>query len=145
VATTFQWTTPEAITSALTTELNSLANAAYSAASAAITNSSGLYEWMALELHLASLTPTGSPYIQVFLLPVIDTVYEDGGGAVAPSNGTLICTWDLSTSVGAKQRTKAGILIPPFDFKLALLNQAGPALGATLNTLKYRRYNEQGV
>ncbi|GAC1397708.1 MAG: hypothetical protein NVSMB60_08030 [Mycobacterium sp.] len=150
MATTFKWVTPEALTTSLSTELNGLANGAYTAASATITNETGvtgLYEFMALELVLSSLTPTGTPSISVFLLPAVDTTpnFEDGGGAVAPANGTLLCVFDLSTSVGAKRRTRWGLQIPPFDFKLVVLNSAGPALGATLNTLKFRRSYEQGV
>lgn len=149
MANTFKWVAPEAITSALTTELNTLTNGSYSAASAAITNETGgtgLYEYMALELVLASLTPTGTPSISVFLLPTVDgTNYEDGGGATAPASGALLCVFDLSTATAAKRRTRSGLVIPPLDFKLVLLNSAGPSLASSGNTLRYRRYFEQSV
>lgn len=138
---TDSWGSPESIASALTTELNSLANGSYSNASSAITNGSGLYKYMSLELALASLTPSGSPYVNVYLLPTIDgTNYVDGGGATAPPAETLIATFSLSTSTGTKRRAVANLLIPPYDFKLVALNGSGVTLGASGNTLKYRRH-----
>lgn len=143
MATTQQWTTPETIATALTTELNSLANAAQSAQSAAIDNLTGLYQYIELELVLASLTPTGSPYCQVYLVKQIDgTNYED---LSTSASHLVVATFPFSTAVAAKRIVAANILIPPCAFKLAVQNQAGPALGASGNTLKYRRYNEQSV
>lgn len=140
----FSWDTPIAIASALTTELNSLANGSYTAASAAIDNETGLYEYMGAELALASLTPTGTPSASLFLVESLDgTNYADGGGSVVPANESLIGTFSLSTGVGAKRRILSKILIPPFPFKLIVLNNAGVALAASGNTLKVRRYNER--
>lgn len=137
-----QWGTPEAIATTLSTELNSLGNGSYSAASSAITNSSGLYKYISLELVLASLTPSGAPYVEVYLVPTIDgTNYVDGGGAVAPPAESLLATFSLSTSTGAKRRAVANLLIPPYDFKLVLRNMSGVSLAANSNTLKYRRHN----
>lgn len=144
--TTQKWLAPEAIQSALTTELNSLADGAYSAASAAIDNAADLYQFMSLELNLASLTPTTSPYVAIYLLPSVDgTNYVDGGGSVAPPANTLIAVFDLSTSAGVKWRAATNILIPPLKFKLVLLNEANVALAASGNTLKYRRYGIESV
>lgn len=146
MATTFQWVAPETIASALTTELNTLTNGSYSAASTAIANESGLYENIALELFLASLTPTGSPSCSVYLLATLDaTNYEDGGGATAPALGALLCVFDLSTSASTKRRTKTGLVIPPLGFKLVLQNNSGVSFAGSGSTLRYRRYNEQSV
>lgn len=140
---TVSWATAESIATALSTDLNSLANGSYSAASAAIANSTGLYRYLNLELALASLTPTGTPTISVFLLPTIDgTNYEDGGGATAPPALSLVAVFDLSTSASTKRRARWNIPIPPVDFKLVLLNGSGVALASSGNTLKYRRHNE---
>lgn len=144
MATTHKWTLPSTtLTSYLTTELNALANGAYSAASSAIDNTTNLHQWMAVHLHLQSLTPTGSPYIAIYLLPAFDaSVYVDGGGATAPPANTLVAVMDLSTSATAKERS-AVFAIPPASFKLVLYNGAGPALAATLNTLKGNTFAEQ--
>ena len=143
---TIAYSIPTNIATALSTELNSLANGAYSAVSAAIDNTTLRHLYMALELNLASLTPTAGGYIGVHLLPSVDaSTYPDGGGAVAPSAGSLLCVMDLSTSAGAKIRTRAGLVIPPYLFKLVLLNAAGAALAASANTLKYQMYSEQSA
>lgn len=141
--TTQKWVAPEAIATALTTELNSLANGSQSAVSSAIDNATDLYQYMELELVLASLIPTGSPYCLVYLVKQIDgTNYED---LTTSASHLVIASLPMSTATAAKRIIVANILIPPVAFKLAVQNQAGPALAAAANTLKYRRYNEQSV
>jgi hypothetical protein len=125
--------------------LNALANAAYSAASSAIDNTTNLHEFMAVHLHLASLTPSGSPYIAIYLLPAFDgATYVDGGASVVPPASSLVAVMDLSTSAAAKERS-AVFVIPPASFKLVLYNSAGPSLAGTLNTLKGNTFTTQDV
>lgn len=146
MASTFKWVAPESIATALSTDLNSLANGSYSAASAAIDNETDLYTYLNLEVYLASLTPTGTPTISVFLVPSVDgTNYTDGGGSTAPPAETLISVVTLSTSAGTKYRSAKNIVIPPLKFKLILLNSSGVALASSGNTVKYRRHNGQSV
>ena len=141
--TTQKWLAPEATATALTTELNSLANAAQCTASAAIDNETDLYQYLELELVLASLTPTGTPYCLVYLVKSVDgTNYED---VTTSASHLVVAALPMSTAVAAKRINVANILIPPCKFKLVVQNQCGPALGASANTLKYRRYNEQAV
>lgn len=143
MATTTKWLAPEAIATALTTELNSLANGSQSAASAAIPNETDLYQYIDLELVLASLTPTGTPYCAVYLVASLDgTNYED---LTTSATHALLATFPMSTAVAAKRIVVKNLLLPPLGFKLAVQNQAGPALAASGNTLKYRRHNEQSV
>jgi hypothetical protein len=143
VATTAKWLAPEAIASALTTELNALANGSASSASAAIDNETDLYQYIHLELVLASLTPTGTPSVDIYLVATADgTNYED----VSTSNaGSYLASFTFSTATAAKRCVLKNLVIPPLKFKLVAVNNAGPSLGATLNTLKYRRGFEQGV
>ena len=145
MTTTITYSAPTSIATALGAELNNLANGAYSAASGAIDNSTTKHLYMALELNLASLTPgAANTGITIYLIPSIDaTNYGDGGGAVAPGFETYLCCFAaLSTSAGVKLRTIAGLPIPPFLFKLVLLNGSGVALAAAANTLEYRLYSE---
>lgn len=143
MASTQQWSTPAAIATALTTELNNLSNGAICTVSAAINNETGLYMYMNLELVLASLTPTGTPYCMAYLNKQIDgTNYED---ITVSSSHAVIATFPFSTAVAAKRIIVANILIPPTLFKLAVQNQAGPALTSSGNTLKYRLHNEGSV
>jgi hypothetical protein len=139
---TVKWVAPEAIASALTTELNSLANGGVSSASGAIDNETGLYQYISLELYLGSLNPTGTPIVQVYLISTLDaTNYDD----TTPPTFNLLTTFDLTTGATAKRRTRWNIPIPPLAFKLIVKNGSGVAFASTTNTLKYRRYNAQVV
>jgi hypothetical protein len=140
---TLKWVAPEATATALTTDLNSLANGGLSAVSAAVDNETDLYQYLELELVLASLTPTGTPSCSVLLIKSVDgTNYED---STTSALHTVIATLPFSTATGAKRVCQANIQVPPCKFKLAVLNNAGVALAASGNTLKYRRHNEQAV
>jgi hypothetical protein len=147
MASTFQWTTPDTIASALTTELNTLTNGSYSAASGAIDNETGLFLYVDVELSLASLNPTGTPSCSLFIVKSVDagSNFEDGGGATAPANEALLCSFSLSTGASTKRRVVANLLIPPLQFKFVLLNNTGVSTAASGNTVRYRRHNEQGT
>lgn len=147
MATTRKWVAPIAAATALTTELNALANAAYSAASAVIDNTANLYQYMWSEVYLASLTPTTGGNVSIFMVSSLDgTNYSDGGGAVAAPGCTFLYTFDLSTSTGVKRRvSNFPIQVPPLKFSLILLNSSGVALPASGNTLSYRLGYEQAV
>jgi len=147
MATTFKWVAGEGTTTALTTELNALASAAFSAASAAIDNTVGLYRWMDVELNLASFTPgAGSPYCAAWInLSLNGTNYEkvpDGSSGDKPPE----VIFPLEASVAQASRVViANIPIPPLKFKLCLQNVSGAALADTGNTLSYNRHYEQSV
>lgn len=145
MATTNEWVLPATIASLLNgTELNSLANGSLSAASSAIDNEAGLFQYMEVELQLASLTPTGTPYCSLYLAKSIDggTTYED---LTTSASHLVLAQFPFSTATGAKRVVVANLLIPPTLFKLAIQNQAGPALASSGNLIRYRRYNEQAV
>lgn len=139
---TAKWTAPESIASALTTELNSLTDGSVCTASAAIDNETDLYQYIELELVLASLTPTGVPYMVVLIQYTLDgTNYNDNTETGSPILGTC----QFSTGVAAKRNVFGPFVIAPLKFKLSVVNHAGVTLAASGNTLKYRRHNEQGV
>lgn len=143
MATTVKWAAPESIQTALTTELNSLGDGAQSSASAAIDNETDLYEYIHLELVLASLTPTGTPYCTVYLLASLDgTNYED---LTTSALHAAVASFPFSTATAAKRIVVKNLLLPPLKFKLAIENHAGASLASSGNTLKYRRSNEQLV
>jgi hypothetical protein len=145
MASTFKWATPEAIATYFTTELNSLANAAFVSAGAAIDNETALYEYIAFELVLAALSPTAGAYVDVWIDPTMDgTNYSDAAKPLQTSS--LLCAFQLDTTASTAQRViLPAVPIPPYKFKLQLRNGAGVALAASGNTLKYRRFNEQAV
>ena len=149
MAQTMKWTTPASIATALSTELNGLANGSYSNASGAIDNETGLYQFMQVELNLASLTPVSGQSVAVYLLSSLDgTNFADGGGAVAPPDGSLLTIFSLRAATAAQRRVSSVLEAPPLQFKLVVCNMtitSGVAFGATGNTLKYRLFNVQSV
>jgi len=139
-----KWNTPSSIVTVLSTELNSLADNAMSAASAAIDNGANLDQYVDIELVLAALSPAAGAYVSIYIAEAID-----GTNYPAPSaadqrlqTNALLCTFALSTTAATAQRLVARqIMIPPGKFKLYLDNQAGVALNASGNTLKMLPYN----
>jgi hypothetical protein len=145
MATTFKWNAPEAIATYYTTELNSLANATFVAVGAEIANETGLYPYITFELVLASLSPTAGAFVDVWIDYQPDgTNYSDAAKPLQTSS--LLCTIPLDTTASTAQRINSQICgIMPMDFKLQIRNMAGVAFGASGNSLKYRRFYDQGV
>jgi len=142
------WKAAEGLASVLTTELNALADAGFSAASSEIDNTTGtygLYTHLVLELALASFTPgSGFPYVAVYIIYEFDgSNYEktpDGSSGDKPP----AAIFPLEASVAQASRVNVGpIPILPFPFKLVLQNEAGAALAASGNTLKASRVTMQ--
>lgn len=145
MATTFKWAAPEAAASALTTELNGLADATFCTASSVIDNATDLYEFIAIELVLASLSPAAGAYVDIWIDYSLDgTNYADAAKSLQLS--ALLCAFQLDTAVTTAQRLAiGGLRIEPMKFKLQARNKAGVSLNGSGNTVKYARYNEQGV
>jgi hypothetical protein len=145
MATTFKWLAPEAIATYYTTELNSLANAAFVAVGAEIANETGLYPYIAFELVLASLSPTAGAYADIWIDYQPDgTNYSDPAKPLQTT--ALLCTIPLDTTASTAQRINSQICtIMPIDFKLQLRNMSGVSLASSGNTLKYRRFYDQSV
>ncbi len=146
MATTFDWAAPETLTTALTTELNSLANGSFCTASAAIDNTTPVrYEYILLEVNLASLSPTSGAYLDVWIEYSADgTNYSDHGKALQVQGA--LASWQLDTAASTAQRLPPVIRpLLPMKFKLALRNGAGVALASSGSTLKYARVNGEGV
>jgi hypothetical protein len=145
MATTFKWTAPEAIATYYTTELNSLGNATFVAVGAEIPNETDLYPYIMFELVLASLSPTAGAYIDIWIDYQPDgTNYSDPAKPL--QTASLLTTIQLDITAATAQRINSAICtIMPLDFKLQIRNMAGVALASSGNTLKYRRFMDQGV
>lgn len=135
-------------TTALSTELNSLADAGR-AISAAIDNDAGLYLYADLELVVSYATaPTaGTTAAEVYLLPTVDgTNYPEGSSTVTPQAALLVGSFEVRLgTTGPERLVLRGVDLPARDFKLLLCNKSGRAFTASGNTLKVRPYRVQSA
>jgi hypothetical protein len=142
----FKWSTPDTLATALSTELNSLANNTYSALSATIDNEAGLFQYIDLELFIAAqgVARSSGAWVGVYIAAAVDptpTFPDTSNDAFAE----LLAAFQLDAATTARRLTKTNIVIPPLKFQLYVKNNTGQAFAATGNTLKYRRHAEQSI
>ena len=98
----------------------------------------------AVDLVLASLTPAGTPYLNIYLVQSLDgTTYGSGPSATNRGTQCLVARIDISTGASAKREMSAWFNLPPGKFKLVLENKAGVALGAANNTVTLYTSNDK--
>lgn len=143
MATTLTHKAYETVATVLSTELNSLANAAYSAASAAQgADATGGPLLGDFELVLTSLTPTSNGIAELYLIRSADgTNYEDVPSSTNPGSNAYVGTFIGSTGASAKRLVLPDVPLPPGLWKAVLKNTSGPAFAAASNTLKVRAHN----
>lgn len=132
---------------ALSTELNSLANDTWSVLSSEIDNSVTKYMFADIEVNLAApgAAATGADSaINVYLVPSLDDTnfptYQASGSAPEQENeqyfvGAVTLTGAASTACRGVIR---GVELPAGKFKLGVRNLANDALNASGNTVKWR-------
>lgn len=128
----------------LTTELNSLANGAASAASTVFANSSSgnRYTVALLELYCTFGTaPTDGKTVDLYVLYSNNgTEFADGGGSVKPRASSYVGSFDVR-NVNTAQRLYLTVqLMVGADFKLVLVNNAGQTMASSGNTLEMTPY-----
>lgn len=140
MATTTHKSYTQTTTSALTTELNSLANAGSSSASSAVDNTSNLDLFMDAELYIAAQATaraTGA-VVELWMMTTLDgTAYGDALRNVAE----LVAAFPLDAGTPARYVHRRDIPIPPSSFKLLVYNGTGQAMAASGNTIKYRTHS----
>jgi hypothetical protein len=134
----------QSATSALTTELNSLANAANSAASSLIDNTTNRDQFMDLELVLgvAGSARSAGGSVEVFMVVRLDGTNTSDVNEVSAQR---IAVFPTQASTAAQRIVRGNnplqrIRISPVHFALFARNSTGQALNASGNTLKYRTY-----
>lgn len=146
MTTTFKRIAWASLGTVLTTELNSLANGGFSAFGPAYDNTSGLYLYFALDIVLASLTPTSGAYLQLFMGQALDgTNYDDVVSSTNPGYDMALPPSALTTGAAAKHASVKQFEAPASKVKFALLNGAGAALAASANTVTLYGGYDQGV
>src|SRR3990167_242242 len=111
MATTFKWVAPEALTSYLTTELNTLADSTsdttgFSAAGAEIPNETDLFQYINLELVIATQGAARSAggFVEVYINYSADgTTYDDTSNKAFAE---LLATFPLDAATTARRLTK---------------------------------------
>lgn len=141
-------------TSIVTSELNSLASGNAILGSTAIANSTN--EDMEIECSFTtggSITPTGSPFVSLYLYPLNGdgTTYGDGrfGSAAAgpPPSNYYVGFCGVPAAAGTQFGTfgipfiGSRILLPHGNFKPVFYNSTGVTLSSTGNILYYRTIN----
>lgn len=132
--------------SRLTTELNSLANGSVTALSAEIDNGTNKYLYADVEVFLNTATPTGTPVVDLYLVPTVDGTnypeFDTGASPSAINLNYLVATLYVKASNATHRAVARQIPVPPGKYKWALRNGTGVALNASSNTVKERNYNE---
>jgi hypothetical protein len=136
------WTSRSTV---LTTELNSLANGAYSAAGTEIDNSSNLDQYGKVEINLASLSPTAGACLELYMITAPDgTNYEDAPGTNNPATHILVaCIPVDTTATDAKLCMSPVFFLQPAKTKFVLKNATGVALASSGNTVELFTSNDE--
>jgi hypothetical protein len=143
---TFTWSPPGTLITALSTELNGLANNGWSALSAEIDNEASLALYIDLELTLAtqSTARVAGAWVGVYIATAVDptpTYPDTSNDAFAE----LLAAFPLDNTTAARRLTRTNIPVPPLKFKLYVRNVTASSFAASGNTLKFRLHSEQGV
>lgn len=128
------------IASALTTELNSIATNANSAASAEIDNSTALdlYHDLTLTVAAQGTARSNGAAIVIYMIHALDdTNYDD----VNNVTGEIVAIFPLDAVTNARQLTRRDIPIPPGKFKYFARNTTGQTLASSGNILEYRPHS----
>lgn len=129
----------------LDTGLNALANAA-AATSATISNdqTTELDQYADFELAFTmNVAPTADRALSLYIVRSVDgTNFEDGTAARPPRNGWA-GAFPSAASTAAQRVVVSGVLLPPGDFRVLLVNETGQSLSASGHTLKMLAYRQQ--
>jgi hypothetical protein len=137
-----KWTTPAAIVTDLTTELNALANNAI-AISVIIANNVERYADFELAVTYGTAPSLGG-YVGLYAIQAVDgTNYQDAVDPLPAS--ALLGVFPLRAVTTAQRIALRHCLLPAADFKVAVQNVAGQAMSASGHTVKHVTYSEESV
>ena len=134
-------------TAGFSTEVNSVVTGNAIRAASAVDNSSALDMFDDLSISLGSITPTGIPYIGVYMMPLNQdgTTYGDGkfnaSAAGPPVSQYFVGAIPLVVAAQVQTGILRGIILPPGQWKYVLHNVSGITLAGSANTIQRRSYN----
>lgn len=142
-----RWSAIETVETILSTTLNSLGNGSRKITVTAIENDTASTErwpYGDFELYLNTQTArTGSPQVVMYILPTLDggTTYPTGSDSITPSPELIACVFNFPADATAHRTVARGILLPPSDFHVLLVNNTSQAFNASANTLRMSKYS----
>ena len=140
-----KWSTPTSIATVLSTELNAIAAAGNTAASAVIDQDASRDVYAAFELAVTYATgPAAGAFVTLYLLPTLDgTNYPDGDATIDPPPNLLAATFPIRSVATAQRVVVRDVVLPSSDFKVVCTNEASTAFSASGHTLKMIRYDRE--
>lgn len=138
-------TKPTAISSILTTDLNSLADVTNSALSSAIdaviadTSNRQPLALFTLTVAAQGAARSSGAKVKLFIVPAADGTNYDATNETTAIPG---CTFNLDAATTARQCSQFHVAIPPCPFKVFLRNETGQAFAASGNILEYFVYSD---
>lgn len=143
-----KWGDVQAAEGVLTTELNALADGANKITTSALSNDAAaeldVYADFTLYVGVQTARDAGA-YVSLYILPEVNSVFPYGGDSLDPAGNLCVGAFQLDAAVTARQAHIRGIILPPDDFHVLVINETGQAFAATLNTLYMRRYNMESA
>lgn len=141
-----KWNTPDDAENVLTTELNSLGIGANKITTTAVSNDQAaeldLYGDFTCFLNTQGTARSAGARVDLYILPRSDgTNFPYGGDSLDPSPNHWVASFVFDATVTARYDVVRGVLLPPCDFHVLVMNETGQILAATGNTLTLRRYN----
>jgi hypothetical protein len=122
----------------LTTELNALANGAFTAAGPAYDNTTKLDMWAWVEFVAGgSITPTTGAYVAIYMVNSPGgTNFDDAASSTNVATHQIVAVMALQASAHTVRAINSSPFpLPPGKVKFVLKNGSGVALSATSNTL----------
>ena len=137
----------ETIVSAMTTELNSLANNARAISSALggdASHAALLGDW---ELVVTfGTSPTLDAAVDLYLVPAVDgTNYADGDASIRPAPNLYVGSFYVRNVTSEQRMAVRDVPMPPGLYKALILNGSGQAFPASGSTLKVRTHSRRVV
>ena len=119
------------------TALDSLTDATLSAASSELDNSTNLDTHAMIEINLGSLNPTGSPYLELYMVKAPDGTNNEEAPVIGGTDrNTMIAVIKVPTGSATKRVMLPELIeIPPFKLKFYVGNQLTVQTAASGNSL----------
>ncbi len=146
MATVHQTFDPAAITTLLSTELNSIAAAAGSALGTEYDNATNCFMYGLFEFTVTFGTgPTADTTVDLYVVPAPDgTNYDDGSNAIFAQNHA-VGGYNMRSVTTAQKLSMWGVLLPPTKFKVNMRNNTNQGFAASGNLLKMIPYGMKAI